>query len=502
MKIKNLIFAGLGLLALAACSKEHGHQAEDSSSSKTYLTVQFGVSSPRTKTDNSGSQLDGTVAESNVSQAVVYLVQNDQVKAILSVDLLNKISHAGYDDGYESSVLSTTAALGTYQLYAYAGSSTDPFGYSIGDTWQGATPQTFEAAVRSGVLNAGNTAAQDNQFRMFSQHDASASGSVIPTVTLTAANNTTANPAVGGTIYLDRITAKVTAGEDAGMSVGGNVANGAFASAKARVDGMYPMSAAKTTYIQQQWSDHAMTRLLTPSTERYGFVNNHFTSGSETAYADIRKSGDTYSSVAVGDVGGRLIPPGDACYMLENVAEATPVWGTTSGVVFKVTLDAEGNGSPSTFFGYNNNSSHFLTLAALQTAYPNALDVFGHKLPDGVTDDDAANLAAAQALLASDVAQFRALTKINVFEDGAMYYTYFIKDNNYNTYAIFRNTWYQLLVTEVTNFGDDIPGGWIPDDPTVNPDPGTPVVDEKLYLRVKLLVNKWVANVTHVHLGE
>ena len=491
----------MSLLAFAACSKSPVKTEESSASSKTYLTVQFGVSSPRTKTDNSGSQLDGTLAESEVSKAVVYLVQNDHVKAILNVDLLNKVAHAGYDDGYESSVLATTAALGTYQLYAYAGSSTDPFGYSVGDLWRGATPQTFEAATRAGVLNAGNTAAQDGFFRMFSQHDASLTGRTVPTVTLTAANNTTTNPAIGETIYLDRITAKVTASEAPGLSVGANIASGVFSSAKATVNGIFPMAAAKTVYIQQQWSDPAKTILDTPSTNRYGFVNNSFTSGTETSYAYIQKSGDTYTSVAVGDVSDRMIPADAPCYLLENVAESTPVWGTTSGVVFQVTLDAKGNGSPETFFRYNR-SSHFLTLADLQSAYPNAFDVFNNKLPDGVTDDDAANLADAQALLASDVAQFRALTKINVFEDGVMYYTYFIKDNNYNTYGIFRNTWYQLLVTELTNFGDDIPGGWVPDDPTTNPDPSTPVEDENLYLRVNLLVNKWVANVTHIHLGE
>jgi cardiolipin synthase len=69
-------------------------------------------------------------------------------------------------------------------------------------------------------------------------------------------------------------------------------------------------------------------------------------------------------------------------------------------------------------------------------------------------------------------------------------------------YGIYRNTWYQLQVTEITNFGDDIPGGWNPDDPTVNPDPTTPVEDDKLYIKVKLLVNKWVASVTTIHLGE
>ena len=337
---------------------------------------------------------------------------------------------------------------------------------------------------------------------MFSQHDASTQGSHIPTVTLTAANNSMSNPAVGETIYLDRFTAKITAGEDPSISVSSNIANGSFAAASAAINGFFPISAAKTMYIEQQWADDAMTQLTTPTTERYGFVNGSFSTAGQTAYSNIEVSGGEYVSVGIGDVADRLIATGSPSYILENAAEAIPVWGTTTGVIFKVTLDATGSGTPATFFGYNNNSSHFVTLAALQAAYPNAFDVFGNKLADGVTDDDPANLAAAESLLASDVARFRAITKVNVFEDGVMYYTYFIKDNNYNTYGVFRNTWYQLMVTEVTNFGDDIPGGWVPDDPTINPDPTTPVESDKLYLRVKLLVNKWVANVTNIHLGE
>ena len=335
---------------------------------------------------------------------------------------------------------------------------------------------------------------------MFSQNDASATGNTVPTVTITSANNKTTNPAVAETVYLDRLTAKVTAAEDVSLTINSNVKSGDFASATAELNGILPVSAAKTMYIQQQWSDPAKLALSTPTTDRYGMINGSFASG-EPTYADIQTSGGTYSSVAVSDLSGKVVPVDKPLYVLENLAESIPVWGSTTGVVFKLTLDATGSGTPSTFFGYNKNSEHFLSLAALQAQYPNAFDVFGNTNPDG-TDNDAQNLADAEALLASDVAAFRAQTKINVFEDGVMYYTYFIKDANYNNYGIYRNTWYQLQVTEVTNFGDDIPGGWNPDDPTVNPDPTTPVDDEKLYIKVKLLVNKWVASVSTIHLGE
>jgi len=499
MKRTKFLLTGLCTLALVACTKGQ-EELKNDSYQKSYLTVQFGVASPTTKTDNSGTKLDGTVAESSVSEAVVYLVQSGTVKAVLSVGSLNRIAHGGYDDGYETSVLETTAVPGTYDVYAYAGSSTDPFGYSVNDPWNGAVTQTFAAKPLNGVQNASNTAANDNSFRMFSQNDASLTGNSVPTVTLTTANNTTTNPAVSETVYLDRLTAKLTMSESATMTVGNNIRSGVFSSATAQVDGILPVSAALTVHIQQQWSDLAKQNLQTPSTDRYGFINGSF-SNSAFTYADISMVGSSYASVAVSDLTGKIVAAGSPVYMLENAAEATPVWGTTTGVVFKVTLDATGSGTPATFFGYNNNSEHFLTLAALQAAYPNAFDVFGNTLPGGA-DDDVQNLSDAEALLASDVATFRAVTKINVFEDGAMYYTYFIKDGNYNNYGIYRNTWYQLEVTEVTNFGDDIPGGWNPDNPTVNPDPTTPVDEDKLYVKVKLMVNKWVASVTTVHLGE
>lgn len=498
MKTTKIMLVGLSALVLAGCAKDR--TAPNDNSKKSFLTVQFAVAAPTSKTDNSGAKLDGTPAESSVSNAVVYLVQSGQVKAILSVSSLNQVSHGGYDDGYESPVLETTVEPGTYDVYAYAGSSADPFGYSVGSSWNGTATQSFSPVAREGIANAGNTAANDNSFMMFSQNDASATGNTVPTVTITSANNKTSNPAVAETVYLDRLTAKVTASEDVSLTINSNVKSGDFAFATAELNGILPVSAAITMYIQQQWSDPAKLNLSTPSTDRYGMINGSFASAGET-YADIQTSTGSYTSVAVSDLTGKVVPADKPLYILENLAESTPVWGSTTGVVFKVTLDATGSGTPATFFGYNKNSEHFLTLAALQSNYPNAFDVFGNTNPDG-TDNDAQNLADAEALLSSDVAAFRAQTKINVFEDGVMYYTYFIKDANYNNYGIYRNTWYQLQVTEITNFGDDIPGGWNPDDPTVNPDPTTPVEDDKLYIKVKLLVNKWVASVTTIHLGE
>ena len=81
-----------------------------------------------------------------------------------------------------------------------------------------------------------------------------------------------------------------------------------------------------------------------------------------------------------------------------------------------------------------------------------------------------------------------------------MYYTYYIKDQNYkqlpagtdaNTeepyYSVMRNTIYDLTVTALNGIGTDIPGGWNPDS-----DPEDPVDPTEVYMTVKVLVNNWV----------
>ena len=83
-----------------------------------------------------------------------------------------------------------------------------------------------------------------------------------------------------------------------------------------------------------------------------------------------------------------------------------------------------------------------------------------------------------------------------MYEDGVMYYTHYIEDQNYtaadseqaqvNYQSVMRNTIYGLTVNSVKNIGDDIPGGWNPD--TDPEDPTTP----KTYLVVECQVNPWV----------
>ena len=79
-----------------------------------------------------------------------------------------------------------------------------------------------------------------------------------------------------------------------------------------------------------------------------------------------------------------------------------------------------------------------------------------------------------------------------------MYYTYFIKDQNYKQgestkeehyYSVMRNTVYDLTVTALHRIGTDIPGGWNPDK-----DPEDPVDPTNVYMVVEAQANPWVVS--------
>jgi hypothetical protein len=81
-----------------------------------------------------------------------------------------------------------------------------------------------------------------------------------------------------------------------------------------------------------------------------------------------------------------------------------------------------------------------------------------------------------------------------------MYYTYYIKDSNYDKYLVARNSVYKVNVTKLLFVGSDIPGKWTPEN-EFNPDPLDPEDPvENLYLQVQVTVNPWIISSQDVEL--
>lgn len=499
-----LAFAGLGLFA---CSNEDNVPSTDNSHSGTFLTLTL------VGTENSGSRtvagedgtVEGTVAESTISEAMVVLCASDGTGTIQSA---KKVSCIKKDDS-SVETYPVEAGVGTYYVYVIANPGTTLFDGITGNI------KSLEKAITSSADFATNS-----QFLMFSEcHGTDKTGGQVITV---SAENDYDNPArTAEPIKLDRLAAKITYEEKQG-GVDISAAEGELTELTGiAFNGFALVNGIKNFYLQQHWNAAAPTptttgsshinTLLTPT------VTNNASDNFYNRWDDFRtvtKVSDSYTAAV--DVKNTSFTT-NALYCMENnsgstadncFAEGSDLNGNTTWVIFKATATVTGSdecAGKNCFYAYNGE--YFATLEAVQAKYP---AVFDDK-NDG-TDAEAELKAAQNELKAAKngnadsnadvnadvktISDFRVKYNIHVYEDGVMYYTHYIEDQNYtaadskqaqvNYQSVMRNTIYGLTVNSVKNIGDDIPGGWNPD--TDPEDPTTP----KTYLVVECQVNPWV----------
>jgi len=254
-----------------------------------------------------------------------------------------------------------------------------------------------------------------------------------------------------------------------------------------RVDGIYPLNILNKYNPIQTWianpdanSDGGKV-LSTPTplqTATAEIASNFYNRPSQIATYDATSKQAVSTSLSGNDFTGLkfvlenrpvIVPDGSNLTTYDNIA---------TGVIFKVTaLDA--SNSAKTFYKVRATDRCYYDKEAAITALNIAN---GSNIP--TTESNLVLLRAAG---------------LQIYEDGAMYFTYYIKDQNYKAsypasaitnalyYAIHRNSVYDLTVTVVSNFGADLPGGDIisPEDPDIIAD---------TYLQVTIVVNQWVDN--------
>lgn len=487
-----LAFAGLGLFA---CSNEDNVPSTDNSHSGTFLTLTLvGTenSDSRTVAGEDGTQ-PGSTEESTISEAMVLLC--DQDGKVLSAKKVNCKSVTGGMETYP-----VEASVGTYYVYVIA------------------NPGSLNVSAESNITELKETIslstdfATNGKFLMFSEcNGTDKTGGQEITV---SAENDYDNPAkTASPIKLDRLAAKITYKQKEG-GVDITAATTQLADLTAiTFNGFNLVNGIKDFYLQQHWSAAATTTgvsrintLLTPEVKNNASDNfynrwDEFRTitkednGSYTAAIDLK---GTYGAGPLYCMENNSGSTKDNCF-----ATGSDLNGNTTGVIFKATAEvtgSDGSAGANCFYAYNGE--YFAMLAAVQAKYPGVFD-------DGNPGTNAeAELAAAKAELKAAYGQtdadakkqaisdFRVKYNIHVYEDGVMYYTHYIEDQNYTAanaggqqvkyQSVMRNTVYGLTVNSVKNIGDDIPGGWNPD--TDPEDPTTP----KTYLVVECQVNPWV----------
>ena len=169
-------------------------------------------------------------------------------------------------------------------------------------------------------------------------------------------------------------------------------------------------------------------------------------------------------------------------YLAENVNEA-PVTGNTSYVLVELTVkptqtsDADGNFTDSAL----GENADFWVLASHNAADG---DITFLTKEDKILYFAAEDAATAYLAAQTDLADYKVLK----YTEGKSYYRLNIRDIKQRTlteeYAVLRNHYYKVNITEISNLGFNTPDGTVPTDPE------TPL-ETQTYISAEILIEPW-----------
>ena len=540
MKLKHFFYAGVFAVGITACSdNEEIGNAQTPTEANVYMTLQIvgpqGMNSrttpelPPTEGTESGDIEVGT-SEENTILSVNVLLCNPTTHEVAHSYYIGSSALTSITNGVRTPVIETST--GSYDVYVIANPTTD-LQTITGDVTGKTIDQITEALMKSQY-------AANNTFLMFNECNGSDdTGGESITI---GKDNDYEHPATCSTIQLDRLAVKITSSVGQSVDISEITSgNDAEFNAVQSVDlkGFKLLNGATKANLQQKWTATLSGQGSYPWTNTLITPAMNAGSSTETSSADefynhlsdfrtISKSTSStnvYTYTEVEDLYGEIpyynTASGQekaAIYCMENnptyrsSAITDALNGNTTGLVYQwqVTLKADAGGDGKAgrncFYAYDGN--YYASLKALATAYPVVLN----KVITGTTTDE--KIAALENEMNTaythttnkqgEISKFRAKYNIKVYTDGIMYYTYYIKDQNYKQgestkeehyYSVMRNTVYKLTVTKLQRIGTDIPGGWNPDK-----DPEDPVDPTNVYMVVEAQANPWVVSSENITL--
>lgn len=481
MKKMNLLVMSLvsaAALSFSSCSSNDdltSGAGTQSQADGVYMTLSIAGSNQGTRTE--GTKTDpGIAGESTITEGTLYLYSNKTNKCVFH----KVITSAMFDETTPNKTKPIKISVNTvdtedkdtYTVYFMANKT------GIDDPLAADVPF---AISENGGAEYGLT--DKSKIVMFNQNDNSRKVNH-STVKFTADNNVSTNPAQAGTVYLDRVVARIDEPTVAATNI--TAAEAKTENVTATIAGItyqkYAISNVnKNSYIVQKWTDEYKTLNVkwgTTETTKYFQPTSFF--GDAKAPANLDKFGNVKYN-----------------YVFENTttdaAEATALYFQIKA---NLTDEAKVNAdfADGTFYRYDKK------------LYTRIADIFSDAekgivsnpfTESGTTTAEAvvASIKNADGTLIPEgeaLNNFRNNNKIEVFRAGSMYYYYPIQDNTYKTattFSVLRNSIYQLNVTKISEVGKDIPNGPTPDDNNPN-----------YYMTVQVQVNPWILNTKDIEL--
>ena len=439
-----------------------------------YMTLSIAGSNQSTRTEGTVTD-SGIEGESTITEGTLYLYSNTTHKCVFRKVITSKMFEENTPNKTKPIKISVnsvdTEDKDTYTVYFMANKTgiKDPL----------ATDASFDISENGGA-EYGLT--DESKIVMFNQNDNSRQANH-STVKFTAANNVSTNPATAGTVYLDRVVARIdeptvaatniTAAEAKTENVAKTIAGIAYEK--------YAISNVnKNSYIVQKWSqDFSTLSVKWGDTETTKYFQPTSFFGDAKAPANLDKFGNVKYN-----------------YVFENTTtDASEATALYFQIKANLTNEAKENAdfADGTFYRYDKK------------LYTRIADIFSDAEKGIVSNPfTESGTTTAEAVVASIKTQdgklipegetlnnFRNKNKIEVFRAGSMYYYYPIQDNTYQTktFSVLRNSIYQLKVTKISEVGKDIPNGPTPDENNPN-----------YYMTVQVQVNPWILNTKDIEL--
>lgn len=458
------------ILVVGGCIKEESFSLPMETAEDVYMQVYID-SSKELHTRTTGSEtVEGTEGENKISDISIYWMKKSES---------GEMSHAG-------TIERTTITNGVSELIRVPSGITldeEYLLFVVANTGHiGFHPNTATIKAFRGQHSVAHTPYlfEQNNMMMANQHDELESESInkggVP-VTITA-EHTKKNPATAS-IALDRLAVKIVPKVSEDLISNSEIIGQKIITqkeikdedkephkiSKVSIESVGLLNAVNQFNLIQQWqkqikgNGNEVVILDSPSnkisySDYYNTIERYYESysiKSDAPFVAIDKN--------------QITTP---FYCLENNSpfytknEYTKYKGRTTAIVFKVSTEMQnhkgGNQGKVTFYGFNGK--YYESYDGLKKAYET---LYNNK-----------NFPAR----GSSAATFRAHNPdypntIKVYENGYMYYMYWIQDMNYPDliYAVVRNTLYNLTVARIAAVGHDVPGGedYDPEDPIDGP---------------------------------
>ena len=439
-----------------------------------YMTLSIAGSNQSTRTEGTVTD-SGIEGESTITEGTLYLYSNKTHECVFRKVITSTMFDENTPNKTKPIKISVnsvdTEDKDTYTVYFMANKTgiDNPL----------ATDASFTISEKGGA-EYGLTG--ESKIVMFNQNDHSRHANH-STVRFTAANNVSTNPATAGTVYLDRVVARIdeptvaatniTAAEAKTENVAKTIAGIAYEK--------YAISNVnKNSYIVQKWSqDFSTLSVKWGDTETTKYFQPTSSFGDAKAPANLDKFGNVKYN-----------------YVFENTTtDASEATALYFQIKANLTNEAKENAdfADGTFYRYDKK------------LYTRIADIFSDAekgiVSNPFTESGTTNVEAVVASIKTQdgklipegetLNNFRNKNKIEVFRAGSMYYYYPIQDNTYQTktFSVLRNSIYQLKVTKISEVGKDIPNGPTPDENNPN-----------YYMTVQVQVNPWILNTKDIEL--